>query len=1085
MQHKAETSARSCHMKNASQRFTTRSCVTVVMTAMPSLAFAQGYCDSFSGTGLNLGCSEKLANSIPALLGDPSPTDNYITPVIGTFDGLIWDADWVNSAGERRLRFGDQTNFTSQSALYSPWKNIYIGSTRTDGGQTPVTMTAAPTTPGATPGAKTLEVTLQMDRLTLENTHLSVLPGTNLAGQGEVENFILGFGTNSPGGGLTLRNASLSFSDGSPLGGTDFRMAAPAGVFPFIRAESGVNTLSLGDQTNFATNLMTEIASGATLELKGTTLITNADANLVSSGVLRLEGGSELRLLQNDNSPLSRSTITGGAVDLDGATTSLYLTNPEFSDSQIAISGGAQMFVQKLNGDSSRLSFSGNNTVRLEGPQSGISGPAGSAALQLLVGPGTTRFENTERASTGRGLLVDDIRIDGGTLDWTAMQLNDEQLLSVRRIEVLSNGVFKDRQARYGGFANALDVVIVDNATLQSVSQFGSFLSDDGLDTARFTDATLDLFNATGETGGVSAGLRDLTINANSLSFSGDNRVLLGVSPYGECLSVGGSCVPGTERFSGTLLTNVGNSATASASGFGTLLFVPKAIDPSASASDYVNGGVNGVYTVAVANEDSLLTSNQQAYDAPPRTPTVSDLGAAGSDLPANLIYTIVNDPVADDQVDIAFVDIGLNNHPLITPSYTPQKTTSVVLNPNTGNTTTTTVTTTPTGNGATQTVTTTITAPGGGVISTNTVTNTLGPATGTKNTLNYAQLLTNSGNTLPHNGLQNVSTLHPEAYASFMTVALEQSDLRRNMVLSNANGRATGNGRIDVLVAEGRNVWFDVGVTEGDVDADGGLAGFDYDLNQFIVGADIWSDTRSRAGAYLGYGRYSMNEHTPSADTLDFSSDAFSLGAYAAMDTQMWSFSGMAGVSWGQTEATRDAIIGTNTNRHSADYDHRTFEIAIRAEYTALPTWSGWHAAPEVGLGYAYYEQDGFTESGDRSTALAIDDTTAESLIGSIGVNVSGPAFAGGLMPIGFLRYERDFLAASENTHDIDAAFAASPGISQSFVGTHRGENAISVGLGLGTVIGASVDASAGVVYQRNSNGDEIGGGARITWRF
>ena len=170
---------------------------TVVITAAPTWLLAQGYCDSVSGTGLNLGCSEDLANSIPALLGDPSPTDNYITPVIGTFNGLIWDADWVNSAGERRLRFGDQTNFTSQSALYSPWKNVYIGSTRTDGGQTPVTMTAAPTTPGATPGAKTLEVTLQMDRLTLENTHLSVLPGTNLAGQGEVENFILGFGVNS------------------------------------------------------------------------------------------------------------------------------------------------------------------------------------------------------------------------------------------------------------------------------------------------------------------------------------------------------------------------------------------------------------------------------------------------------------------------------------------------------------------------------------------------------------------------------------------------------------------------------------------------------------------------------------------------------------------------------------------------------------------------------------------------------------------------------------------------------------------------------------------------------------------------
>jgi uncharacterized protein with beta-barrel porin domain len=388
-------------------------------------------------------------------------------------------------------------------------------------------------------------------------------------------------------------------------------------------------------------------------------------------------------------------------------------------------------------------------------------------------------------------------------------------------------------------------------------------------------------------------------------------------------------------------------------------------------------------------------------------------------------------------------------------------------------------------GNGAAQVITTVVTEPNGDHVVTTTDVATLDPAKGTTNTSNYGQLLTNSGNTLPQNGLQNVGALHPEPYASFMTVALEQSDLRRNMVLSNANGRATGNGRIDGVATDGRNVWFDVGVTDGTVDADGGLAGFDYDLNQFIVGADLWSDTQSRAGAYLGYGTFSMNEHTVSGDTLDFSSSAFTLGAYAVMDMQNWSFSGMAGAAFGNTDASRDAIIGTSSNRHTADYDHRTVEVALRAEYTALPTRGGWHFAPEIGLGCAYYEQDGFTEDGDSGTALAVDDATADSLIGSLGVNVTGPTFGGGLVPIGFLRYEHDFLASSDGTHDIDAAFASSPGITQSFVGTHRGENAISVGLGLGTVINAAVDASAGIVYQKNTNGDEFGGGFRITWRF
>ncbi|MCE8472648.1 hypothetical protein LZ189_27020, partial [Rhodovulum sulfidophilum] len=116
----------------------------------------------------------------------------------------------------------------------------------------------------------------------------------------------------------------------------------------------------------------------------------------------------------------------------------------------------------------------------------------------------------------------------------------------------------------------------------------------------------------------------------------------------------------------------MGNDPQANLSGYDRLLFVPHAVNTTATAADYIGGGVNGRYTVATANSSGALTTHLQGFDAAPMTPTAADLSAAGTNLPANLIYTIVNDPVADGRVDIAFHDVGLTNHPQVATGYTP-----------------------------------------------------------------------------------------------------------------------------------------------------------------------------------------------------------------------------------------------------------------------------------------------------------------------------------------------------------------------------------------------------------------------------
>ena len=994
------------------------SCALATIQLMgASTASAQGYCSVASEPGLSLGCARTLVDG-SLLNGVLNPANTLINPVIGSHDGLVFDSDWIaNSARGGNLRFEGDVKFARP--FNSSWANTYFGSVRNDGGQTAFDVTAF-NFRDVTTGNTVVE--LQFDRLTLENSALTLKDGASSTGRqtGQISYLLIGDGAVGRGGVLALRNASLSFEDS-----TDLFMAAPSGGTPVIRAETGDNLLQLGNQSTNLFRLSVVVDDGANLTFGGTAITPQTEGYLtVGSGAnLIVENNSVLGLLSNVGSSLPQSTVNGGTVTVDGLSSELRLTAPVFNNSTVSLENGGTLRIEQRNGVRSTLSFSGDSILNFGSEQAAVLGAvANPQAMILAVGAGTTKITNTGGVNNvGRGLQVDQVRIDGGTLDTTGYSVRDDVTDAWQYLSVENGGTFYDRAAFYRN----IDRLIVDGGTLQTYSSFGEFSGGaDGIENALFTNSAIDLVSASSAgsaSGNVSVGLRSVVLNSQNLAFAGTNQVRVGISPAGEC--VGGICAPATTIYAGELVANVGGSPTSQLTGFDTVLFVPFATDPTAVSADYITGGSSGIYTVARANYNKNLTSDVQGFDAAPMTPTAAQLAAAGSDLPANLIYTIVNDPVADDRVDISFVDIGLVNHPLI--------------------------------------------------------------ATGTVNTLNYGNLVVNSNNTLTHAGLQNVGTLHPEAYASYMTVALEHSDHLRNMVLANARGNAAGGDRVEGVTDSGRRIWLDSSLMRGNVDSNGGLAGFSYDLGEVVLGGDLWSNETTNIGAYVGYGQYSMGEHTSSTSSLSFASKAYHVGAYGTHDSANWSMTGMAGFSWANTETTREAATGSTSNIHNAEYDSRTFEAAVRAEYTGFKSGGAWQFVPEIGLGYARYNQDAITETGASGTALTIKDATAESLIGSIGINMTGPKFGGGLKPLAFLRYEHDFLASRDDVHEINAAFASSPGTSQTFIGTHRGPDAISIGFGLSSAAGSSADVSAGLVYTKNTNGDEFGGGLRITWAF
>ncbi|MDP0561069.1 MAG: autotransporter domain-containing protein [Candidatus Endonucleobacter sp. (ex Gigantidas childressi)] len=1098
----------------------------------------QDYCSRVSEPGLSLGCAKTLSNIIYGLNGSATPTELYMDNLMGkTYDGLVWDADWIAGHGEKRLRFKSDVKFLVGE--YKSWKNIYIGSTRSDGQKTAVDMVSLPQ---SSINHSDSNITLHFDRLTLENTALTLKHAASADGRqtGVIDYLTLGSAGAGQGGRMTMRNSSLNIWPDTKL-----LINAPSGA-TYIRAESGDNLLKLETQSINAKQFYVDIKDSAKLTLSHTKLIAQQEGSLhiEKRASLNLKDESILQLLQSNVSSLPQSTVTNGEITIDGGLSELRITAPLFSDSKISLINGGALRIQERGNERSSMSFVGNNTLHFDHGDSTVLGATVHPNhLTLNVGRGTTTLTGVI-PNAKHGLQVDNVNIDRGTLDITSYGANAGEW---RSLTVKNNGILFDRLKEY----NQLENLEVNTGTLKSLSKFGSFAYK-GIATAKLTNSKIDLVSALGEHNlQMPPGLQAVHISAKSLEFSGSNQVLVGIHPSGQDSIYNGSPIPNTRRYAGELVVNIGNDPNSKLIGFDTVLFVPKAMDKTAKNADYVSGGINKVYTVAEANISSHLISDKKSFDAAPITPTAMQLAAAGSDLPANLIYTIANDPVADERVDITFIDLTLKHHPKLATHYTPQFISKVFVNPNSKNTHAVTVSilpnlsvgtskswsvTTPTTNNVvsisqkaisapggtvSHVITTTVTAANGHILSTNTVTvpsssisggavqlvtttvtnqsgvhvrttsvgAPMNKPTGTGNTYRLASLMSLSSTSLSSASLNAVEVLHPETYASFMTVALEYSMHLRNLVLVNARGNAGGSGQpygdlVEGFTDSGHRVWMDASKLQGDMDPKNDLIGFDYSMGGVIFGADIWSNEECSAGAFIGYGDYSMDEKSSSLSSLSsfgISSKILSVGGYGSYDIPNWSIIGMTSYSWANTDAKR--VITSDTFK--GDYKARVFETSVRAEYTSFRTNDPWRIMPEIGCGYINYNQESFTETGPQNLILNIKDTTVESLTGSIALNLTGPVFGYGLKPYAFIRYEHDFLAAQKKEHKIYASFASTPNISESFIGTHRGPDAIVTGIGLRGAVSDSVDLSAGIIYKKQTYGKEYGGGLQVTRVF
>lgn len=329
----------------------------------------------------------------------------------------------------------------------------------------------------------------------------------------------------------------------------------------------------------------------------------------------------------------------------------------------------------------------------------------------------------------------------------------------------------------------------------------------------------------------------------------------------------------------------------------------------------------------------------------------------------------------------------------------------------------------------------------------------------------------------------QQTNTLHPELYASNMTVALEHDGMVMNTVLQNAGRFGTGAHGTDPSTRYG--LWVDASYVDGQVEASAGLNDFGYSLASLSFGKNLIDNSDHVLGAFLAYANQKMNV----ADGIrqDFSGKAYHAGVYwHAHDLHGFELRSMAGLSYGQNDAIRKSEFAGIGDTHRADYDSQSLYVGLKAAKQMYA--NSWLAiSPEFGLNYIHYRQDGLQEKGDANLSLFIDSANAQSLVGSLGVNIRFASFTekSKLYPMAMFAYEHDWLAGRDSTHQISAGVVSSPDYTQQFIGQNRGADAWVAGLGLGSEVSENFQMNGGVVASKTSNGREWGLGLNMRYAW
>ena len=329
------------------------------------------------------------------------------------------------------------------------------------------------------------------------------------------------------------------------------------------------------------------------------------------------------------------------------------------------------------------------------------------------------------------------------------------------------------------------------------------------------------------------------------------------------------------------------------------------------------------------------------------------------------------------------------------------------------------------------------------------------------------------------------LGTLAPEPWAAFQSVGLDSLQRQRELLLGQA-GRCAASGR---GVRTARDTCAFAATTRADSGIDGrdGLADYDAEVLVSVFGVEHQPAARWTVGVAYSHGSADLEDMAPGNGRIDAETNgASAYGVYRPAPGL--SLRSLVGYSRFDVDGSRQvAYIGNGaalTGRSDADAYTVAFDAGSRLTLTAPDARTPAYLEPVLGLAWDAYRQAGFRERGANGLNLVVDDHTAHSVTGSLGLALTtaplplGARRSATLAPRLALAYQFDALGDDADVKSLRASFVGTPaaGVFDTW-GENRGRHALGFdgGAELKLADRASLFASFG--YERFDTGARFSG--------
>ncbi len=331
------------------------------------------------------------------------------------------------------------------------------------------------------------------------------------------------------------------------------------------------------------------------------------------------------------------------------------------------------------------------------------------------------------------------------------------------------------------------------------------------------------------------------------------------------------------------------------------------------------------------------------------------------------------------------------------------------------------------------------------------------------------------------------LSTVSAQGYSSNLTIGLQQMGAISDSVMARNPSPLSGPGEGAAMVVEkdhGTYLWADASATTGTVDSYDGRSGFDFDLYDLTIGADLLRDETGSFGVFAGTGRSDMTESADVPESFDTTS--YFVGVYGGKDLAADAgLSATLGYIYNDNAASRDNASFGDFTGGTAESDDSSYGL-FGAVKLSRPVESAdrTKVTPFLGASFSKLWMNEAVETGGGDFNYSIDETSTYSGILFAGSDFSRPqsGTAGRRMSlIGFFKPGYDFFADDDSAHSVTATSATFCSFDQ--VGANMGPVQSTVGLGVEGDLAPGVCGRLGAVGAFNTNGYQVGIGGALRW--